>query len=87
MLAGRCWEAGGAPAYWPWVQSLRAYVRACDADELRVQLGSGAADLAQLVPELSRRLPDIGEPAAAEPDEARFRLFDAIGAIPSQGRG
>ena len=27
VLVGRCWEAGGAPAYWPWVQSLRAYVR------------------------------------------------------------
>ena len=26
ILVGRCWEAGGAPAYWPWVQSLRAYV-------------------------------------------------------------
>jgi DNA-binding SARP family transcriptional activator len=26
VLVGRCWEAGGAPAYWPWVQSLRAYV-------------------------------------------------------------
>ena len=24
VLVGRCWEAGGAPAYWPWVQSLRA---------------------------------------------------------------
>ena len=24
VLIGRCWEAGGAPAYWPWVQSLRA---------------------------------------------------------------
>jgi predicted ATPase len=22
-LWGRCWEAGGAPAYWPWIQSLR----------------------------------------------------------------
>ena len=27
VLVGRCWEAGGAPAYWPWVQALRAYVR------------------------------------------------------------
>src|SRR5207248_877807 len=26
VLWGRCWEAGGAPAYWPWVQSLRTYV-------------------------------------------------------------
>ena len=24
VLVGRCWEAGGAPAYWPWVQSLRS---------------------------------------------------------------
>ena len=23
---GRCWEAGGAPAYWPWIQSLREMV-------------------------------------------------------------
>ena len=23
VAVGRCWEAGGAPAYWPWVQSLR----------------------------------------------------------------
>src|SRR6266852_3313724 len=25
VLWGRCWEAGGAPAYWPWVHSLRSY--------------------------------------------------------------
>jgi hypothetical protein len=24
VLWGRCWEAGGAPAYWPWVQSIRS---------------------------------------------------------------
>ena len=24
MLVGRCWEAGGAPPYWPWVQAMRA---------------------------------------------------------------
>jgi DNA-binding SARP family transcriptional activator/RecA/RadA recombinase len=26
VLVGRCWEAGGAPAYWPWVQALRGYL-------------------------------------------------------------
>jgi DNA-binding SARP family transcriptional activator len=25
ILFGRCWEAGGAPPFWPWVQALRAY--------------------------------------------------------------
>jgi tetratricopeptide (TPR) repeat protein len=24
VLTGRCWDGGGAPAYWPWVQVVRA---------------------------------------------------------------
>src|SRR5262245_51044392 len=38
---GRCWEAGKAPAYWPWVQALRALVRGLGNEQLRVQLGAG----------------------------------------------
>ena len=45
VLAGRCWEAGGAPAYWPWVQSLRAYAREREPALLRAELASGAAEL------------------------------------------
>ena len=77
MLVGRCWEAGGAPAYWPWVQALRAYVRACDAATLAAQAGAGAADLAQVVPELGERLPGLPPPSTLEPELVRFRLFDA----------
>jgi DNA-binding SARP family transcriptional activator len=76
VLAGRCWEAGGAPAYWPWVQALRAYVREAEPEPLRAQLGDGAAYLAQLLPELRALLPDVGEPPPAESEGARFRLFD-----------
>jgi predicted ATPase len=25
VLSGRCWEAGGALAFWPWEQALRSY--------------------------------------------------------------
>ena len=57
VIVGRCWEAGGAPPYWPWVQSLRAYVRETEPDALREQLGAGAADLAQLLPELRELFP------------------------------
>ena len=77
VLVGRCWEAGGAPAYWPWVQSLRAYVRESDTAALRSQLGAGAADLAQIVPELRRRFPDLPEPPSLDSEGDRFRLFDA----------
>jgi class 3 adenylate cyclase len=77
VLVGRCWEAGGAPAYWPWVQSLRAYVRDADAETLRSQLHTSAADLAQIVPELRELLPSLPEPLLLESEAARFRLFDS----------
>ena len=77
VLVGRCWEAGGAPAYWPWVQSLRAYIRESDPTALRTELGTGAADLAQVVPELREHFPDLPLPSPVEPESARFRLFDA----------
>jgi DNA-binding SARP family transcriptional activator len=77
VLAGRCWEAGGAPVYWPWLQSLRAYIREVGGDTLRSQLGSGAPDLAQLLPELCELYPDLSKPPALEPENARFRLFEA----------
>jgi DNA-binding SARP family transcriptional activator/tetratricopeptide (TPR) repeat protein len=81
ILVGRCWEAGGAPAYWPWVQSLRAYVREAEPDALRAQLGAGAADIAQFLPELRERFPDLPEPPSLESEGARFRLFDSMTAF------
>jgi DNA-binding SARP family transcriptional activator len=78
VLVGRCWEAGGAPAYWPWVQSLRTYIREAEPEALRAQLGAGAAELAQILPELRELLPELPEPAALESEAARFRLFDTV---------
>jgi len=51
VLVGRCWEAGGAPAYWPWLQAL-------GAGDLPFPAATGASD--------------------ADPDAARFRLFEAV---------
>jgi DNA-binding SARP family transcriptional activator/tetratricopeptide (TPR) repeat protein len=77
VLIGRCWEAGGAPAYWPWVQSLRTYIREVEPEALRAQLGAGAPDLAQLLPELRELFPELPQPLALEAAGARFRLFEA----------
>ena len=77
-LTGRCWEAGGAPAFWPWVQSLRGYVRHADPEALRLEVGHGAPHLAQLLPELHELFPDLPEPPSLGPEGARFRLFDAV---------
>ena len=77
-LVGRCWEAGGAPAYWPWVQSLRSYIRSAPPSGLGEELGSTAAELAQLLPELRDLVPDIPEPPPIDAESARFRLFEAV---------
>jgi DNA-binding SARP family transcriptional activator len=76
-LWGRCWEAGGAPAYWPWVQALRMYLRDVDADRLRRHLGAHGGDVAHILPEIRDELPDLPVPEAPESEGARFRLFDA----------
>ncbi len=69
-LWGRCWEHGGAPPFWPWIQILRA---ARDG-------AAGAARetddaLARLLPEFDRRAgvaTDIADP------QDRFPLFDGL---------
>jgi len=80
VLWGRCWEGAGAPAFWPWVQVVRGYVQvqAEDLASLRHDLGAGAADIAQLVPAVHDRIPDLPAPPPLEPEAARFRLFDSL---------
>jgi hypothetical protein len=77
-MIGRSWEAGGAPAYWPWVQAIRSYVRSADPRDVARQIGSGLGEIATLLPELADGKPDVTSPIAAEPAADRFRLFDAI---------
>jgi class 3 adenylate cyclase/tetratricopeptide (TPR) repeat protein len=75
---GRSHEGEGAPAYWPWAQAIRSYVREADPVALAWELGQGAGDVAHLVPEVRERLGDVSEAPALDSDEARFRLFDSI---------
>src|SRR5262249_5979626 len=57
VAVGRCWEAGGAPAYWPWVQALGAHAREIDGHELRSRLGPEGGELATIVPEVAALVP------------------------------
>jgi DNA-binding SARP family transcriptional activator len=77
VLWGRCRSGGGAPAYWPWIQVLRALVADRDPLSVRAELGSAAADLIQLLPELRDLLPDLDAAPSPDAEDARFRLFDA----------
>lgn len=64
---GFCWEAGGAPAYWPWTQLLRSLVaeRHIPAEQVR--------PLARILPEVSA----TDGPGLA-PDQARFLLLESV---------
>ena len=77
VIVGRSWEAGGAPAYWPWVQALRAHVERGKPEALRTQAGAGGAFLGQLVRSSSYCSGAVGAPAI-ESESARFRLFEAV---------
>src|SRR3954469_9835092 len=78
LFWGRAWEAGGAPAYWPWLEGLAALARRLDDAALVAALDTeGAFLLGELLPEARRRLPSA--PASAlPPDEARFRLWRTV---------
>jgi DNA-binding CsgD family transcriptional regulator/pterin-4a-carbinolamine dehydratase len=77
-LWGWCYEQQGTPPFWPWVQLIRSYVHLKDPDQLRTEMGRGTADIAEIVPEVKQKLPDLEPPPAQEPDQARFHLFDSI---------
>jgi class 3 adenylate cyclase len=83
---GRCWEGGGAPAYWPWIQIIRACTPEGDPTTLESliaqtspQLTTFAADRPQpdTGPE-SRQPMAITVQGSAEPQGERFRLFDTV---------
>ena len=82
VLWGRCYEEQGMPPYWPWVQAIRSYVREHEPEQLRSEMGAGAADIAEVVSDVKERLPDLKPPPQLDsPEQARFRLFDSITAF------
>ncbi len=79
VLWGRSLEGWRAPPYWPWVQIVRAYLEEVDAGLLGAEMGVGASDIADLVPEIRDQLPGLPPaPALEDPEQARFRLFDSL---------
>ena len=78
VLWGWCYEREGAPPYWPWVQPIQSYVLDTVPDQLLAEMGPGAADIDELIPEIREKLPDLESPPALEPQQTRFRLFNSI---------
>jgi DNA-binding winged helix-turn-helix (wHTH) protein len=67
-----CQAADGAPAFWPWIQILRA----CAREETRLARRANVL-LAELAPELSATAPRADDDRR-DPNTERFRILDAI---------
>jgi len=77
VLYGRCDPELGMP-YSPWVDALAGYVESAPADVLARHVGRHGGELARLVPELARRVPDIAPPRTGDAETERWWLLDAI---------
>jgi DNA-binding winged helix-turn-helix (wHTH) protein/tetratricopeptide (TPR) repeat protein len=75
---GLCSEVDGAPALWPVIQILRKVMQYLPVEELRALLGAGAADIAQVIPELGRCLGDLPQAPEIDSVAARFRFIDSL---------
>ena len=45
------------PPYWPWVQAVQSYVRDLEPEQLRSDMGAGAAAIAEVVSDVREQLP------------------------------
>jgi tetratricopeptide (TPR) repeat protein len=78
VLWATCWDGDGAPAYWPWVQVLRAYQAGRGGQST---LGRGTTDLALIIPELAGPSASAGPSVPGDGARERFGLFDAVASL------
>jgi tetratricopeptide (TPR) repeat protein len=78
VLIGRGIEDIGVPPFWPWVQMVRTYLATHDPDVIRTAMGRGAADIAQIIPDVQECVPDLPIPPSLAPEHARFRFFESF---------
>jgi predicted ATPase/DNA-binding SARP family transcriptional activator len=76
VLAGRAPEEGLAP-YQAFLEALSHYFATASLDDIRAAVREHGPELAHLVPELRRRVPELPT-APIEPEGERYRLFEAV---------
>jgi tetratricopeptide (TPR) repeat protein len=72
VLSATCWERGGAPGYWPWVQVVRNLERTAPTHEWHGARAAAGDALSFLLGEVS----EAPRPAGSE--TGGFRLYDAV---------
>jgi DNA-binding SARP family transcriptional activator len=77
VMAGRAQEEGLAP-YQPFLESLSHYFAVSPDEALVPAVREYGPELAPLIPELRRRLPELATSPPGEPESERYRLFEAF---------
>ncbi len=80
VLAGRAPEET-VVAFQPFIEALGHYVSAAQLAELRATTRPHGAELARLLPELRRRLPELPETDGGDAETGRYRLFEAVAGL------
>lgn len=80
-LRGGASEAAGMPPYLPFLEALGQHIRASSPDALREHTGALAPILARILPELPLRLGELPANYPLPPEQARLRLYEAVGAF------
>jgi predicted ATPase/DNA-binding CsgD family transcriptional regulator len=81
VLRGGASEAEGMPPYLPFLEALGQHIRATAPDALHQQTGAMASVLTTILPELSVRLVSLPSSYQLPPEQARLRLYEAVGAF------
>jgi predicted ATPase len=87
VMWGRCWESGGEPAYWPWIQVLRESLRSLGVRGQLAAVSTALAQISEVLPELESAFgqKDLNATATSSasassavdaPGMARLRSFD-----------
>jgi DNA-binding SARP family transcriptional activator/tetratricopeptide (TPR) repeat protein len=77
VLAGRAPEETVVP-FQPFLEAIGHYAHDASASALRTALSGWGPELARLVPEIGRRLPEYQSAPAGDPETDRYRLFEAV---------
>lgn len=79
VLRGGSSQAEGMPPYLPFLEALGLYMQNCPATQLEIQSATTIRALTPLFPELAARLENFPTSSPFPPEQARFRLYEAIG--------
>ncbi len=78
VLWSYCYEMSGLLPYQSIADAISAHVQTCNPEQLRSMLGTSAADLAKIAPDIRLKLPDLPQAEPISPEAERRDLYNAV---------